>query len=262
MHPRRTHLRVVAGAVALAAAVALLALPATATELQEVLKVRNTGNESSAKSQDTVDKLSDQTEDLARDYRQVLEEIDSLRVYNDQLQKLIDAQESDAASLDEQIERVALVGRGLTPLMLKMIDALEAFVSLDVPFLLDERGERVAQLRELMGRADVADSEKYRRILEAYQVENEYGRTIEAYRGEIELGGASRTVEFLRVGRVVLVYQTLDAEEIGVWDGEAGQWVALSGEYRLPIRQGLRIARKQAAPDLIRLPVRAAEAVR
>ncbi len=114
----------------------------------------------------------------------------------------------------------------------------------------------MAHLRELMGRADVTNAEKYRRILEAYQIENDYGRTIEAYRGTLADG---RTVDFLRVGRIALIYQTLDADEAAVWDQAARQWVALDSSYRTAIKQGLRIARKQAAPDMIRLPLPAAQ---
>jgi hypothetical protein len=130
-------------------------------------------------------------------------------------------------------------------------------VKLDVPFLKEERSRRLAHLRELMGRADVTNSEKYRRILEAYQIENDYGRTIEAYRGTLPDG---RTVDFLRVGRIALIYQSLDADESAVWDPAGDQWVELDSSYRMAIKQGLRIARKQSAPDLIRLPLPAAQA--
>jgi hypothetical protein len=98
--------------------------------------------------------------------------------------------------------------------------------------------------------------------MEAFQVENEYGRTIEAYKSKLELGGRKRTVNFLRVGRVVLVYQTLDGQEAGVWDQGRRSWQQLSGEHSTSLRRGFRIARKQMAPDLIRLPIPAATDVR
>jgi hypothetical protein len=117
----------------------------------------------------------------------------------------------------------------------------------------------VASLRTMMDRADVTIAEKYRRILEAFQIENEYGRTIEAYRGTLEVDGTSRTVNFLRLGRVALLYQTLDGREAGAWDRAEGTWTTLSG-YHNAIEQGIRVARKQVAPDLLRLPIPAAEA--
>ena len=148
-----------------------------------------------------------------------------------------------------------LSSSSVTPLMLRMIDALEATVELDLPFLIDERTERVANLRRLMTRAAVSSAEKYRLIMEAYQTENEYGRTIEAYRSTLKRGDRDVKVDFLRFGRIALVYQTLDGMESGVWNQQKKTWDPLDASYRTAIRQGLRIARKQAAPDLIRLPL-------
>jgi hypothetical protein len=216
-------------------------------------------NSAAARSQDRIDRMVDASDDLLRQYRTINKQIDSLRVYNAQVKKLILAQRRQIEGLERRISSAAMVGREVTPLMLRMIAALESFIRLDVPFLPEERSKRVARLRRMMDRSDVADSEKYRRILEAYQVENEYGRTIEAYRGKLKLGGGpQRTVDFLRVGRVTLIYQTLDGRQAGVWDQARGEWRTLSSEHRNSIRKGLRIARKQMAPDLLRLPVPAA----
>ena len=227
-------------------------------QLGEVQAVRDEANTAGQQSQRRIDKLSDETETLFSRYSATLKQIDSLRVFNRQMRELIASQEAELASLADQLERVASVGRSVTPLMIRMIDAIESFVSLDVPFLIDERSERVADLRKLMNRADVSNAEKFRQIMEAYQIENEYGRTIEAYRSSLQIGDREVTVDFLRFGRIALVYQSLDEAENGVWDQNGRQWVALDGSWRSSIRQGLRIARKQAAPDLIRLPLPAA----
>ena len=72
----------------------------------------------------------------------------------------------------------------------------------------------------------------------------------------------TRSVDFLRFGRIALLCQTQDGSETGIWDpkaGTKGDWVVLSNEYRNPVRQGLRIARKQVAPDMLHLPIAAAE---
>jgi hypothetical protein len=175
------------------------------------------------------------------------------------MRELITSQEAELTSLQSQLDQIEVVGRSVMPLMLKMIDAYESLVKLDLPFLLDERKERVAELRKLMRRSDVTSAEKYRRIMEAYQIENEYGRTIEAYRSTLDLAGREATVDFLRFGRIALVYQTPDGTEAGVWNHETKSWEPLDPRYRGAIRDGLRIARKQSAPDLIRLPLPAAE---
>jgi len=112
----------------------------------------------------------------------------------------------------------------------------------------------VQGLKDMMGRADVTISEKYRRILEAYQVELDYGRTVEAYEGELAGEGDPRTVQFLRVGRVTLLYQTLDGRETGYWDAERKGWVVAS-EYGASFQEGIAVARKSRAPEMLMLPV-------
>jgi len=221
--------------------------------------VRRQGNVEGVASQQRIDEISDETETLFARYSNTLRQIDSIRVYNRQMRELIASQEAELAMLGGQLDQVEVVGRSVTPLMLRMIDALDALVRLDLPFLLDERTERVAELHKLMIRADVTSAEKYRRIMEAYQIENEYGRTIEAYRSMLKRGDREVKVDFLRFGRIALIYQTLDGKEAGVWDRKTKSWAPLEASYRTAIRQGLRIARKQAAPDMIRLPLPAAE---
>ena len=229
-----------------------------AEPLDAAQSVRQDANIEGMASQKRIDGINALTDQLFSRYTTALRQIDSIRVYNRQMRDLIGSQEAELVSLSDQIDRVEEVGRSVTPLMLRMIAALDAFVELDTPFLTEERAERVSELHGLMARADVSNAEKYRNIMEAYQIENEYGRTIEAYRSNLERDGKEVTVDFLRFGRIALVYQTLDGNETGVWDPESQDWIVLDDDYRTPIRQGLRIARKQSAPDLIRLPLPAA----
>jgi hypothetical protein len=232
--------------------------PAATDPLGQARTVRKEANVEGVDSQERIDVLNSETDQLFSQYTSALRQIDSIRVYNRQMRNLVASQENELTSLADQIDRVEEVGRSVTPLMLRMIDAVDAFVRLDTPFLIEERRGRIAGLHEMMGRADVSNAEKFRQIMEAYQIENEYGRTIEAYRSNLERDGKEITVDFLRFGRIALVYQTLDGSETGVWDPATNTWTVLDDDYRTPIRQGLRIARKQSAPDLIRLPLPAA----
>jgi hypothetical protein len=232
---------------------------ASATTARDVIEASATGNQDARSSQKQIDALSDDIDALAAEYRAALQATRALDVYNRQLETLVGAQGEEAASLQRQIENVTVVGRQVLPLMMRMLEALEQFVELDVPFLMEERHGRIADLRAMMERADVTISEKYRRVLEAYQIENEYGRTIEAYRGPLDVDGSTITVEFLRIGRIALLYQTLDGTRQGAWDPVGETWSPLADSYRGPIRDGLRMARKQVAPDLITVPVAAAK---
>lgn len=209
-----------------------------------------------------VNELDEETQKLFEEYRFTLKKIDSTKIYNKQLVKLIGSQKEEMTSIAKQIDSIKYTNKEIVPLMLSMVKTLDKIVSLDTPFLKEERISRVDGLKKMMNRADVSTSEKYRRILEAYQVENEYGRTIEAYRGKIDRESKELTVDFLRVGRLLLIYQTLDGKQQGIWDNESKAWLSLDSDFKRSIRDGLRIARKQAAPNILKLPVFKAKEVK
>ncbi|WP_426358116.1 DUF3450 domain-containing protein [Pseudocolwellia sp. HL-MZ19] len=223
--------------------------------LSQVVDAGKTINESANKSQRRVDNISEQIQTKLQQFKTVNKEVDGLRVYNKQMNTQIDNQLTELDQLAVSMEQVSIIERQVSPLMARMIDTLEAFVDLDVQFLPEERTKRIAGLQKMMERADVSVSEKFRRVLEAYQVEVEYGRTIEAYNGLLTVDGSERDVDFLRIGRVSLVYQTRDGQKLGLWNNETKSWDELPAEYRSDINKGLRIARKQLAPDLIIVPV-------
>ena len=211
------------------------------------------------RSQQKIDNLYDETASMVAEYRTTLQQTASLKAYNDQLDKLVASQQDELGSMTSQLDNIQTTQRDIVPLMLKMIDVLAQFVELDTPFLPDERQSRVVALQALMDRADVSVAEKYRRILEAYLVETEYGRTIESYKGELGEAAEARTVDFLRIGRVSLYYVTLDGVETGYWDQEAKQWHRLDDSYRESLAQAIKVAKKQLPPDLLVLPVTTTE---
>lgn len=210
-------------------------------------------------SQRSVDALDDETRELLAQYRVVSKALDDLEAYNSQMLRLLADQRTEMAAVERQLDEIEVTKRGIVPLLERMVEVLERFIALDTPFLPKERGMRVAELKEMLNRADVALPEKYRRILEAYRIETEYGHTIEAYSGELRRQDITRTVEFLRLGRTALYYLSFDAKTSGYWDRQEKQWNSLPERFHESIAQGLRIAKKQAPPDLIRLPVAAPE---
>lgn len=204
-------------------------------------------------SQKRVDTLAEQGRDLSNDYRTTLRETEGLKLYLQQLRSQLKSQEEEMAVIRQESSELDRTNIEILPLMQRMLGSLDQFVQLDVPFLKEERAARVAKLNEMMPRADVTVSEKYRRIVEAYQIEMEYGRTIEAYKGKL----ADKEVDFLRVGRVGLFYQTADGAETGYWDREKKDWTA-DGSYAEGVTEGLKVAKKQTSPNLLIVPIQAA----
>jgi len=238
----------------------VIALPAYAEPLNDAINTEQAINNSAINSQKTINKLSDKTQKMLEQYRSTSHQTETLITYNKHLKDLLDSQETEKASLEQQLIDIENTQREIIPLILRMLDNLDQFISLDLPFLPEERKQRLTKLKAMMVRADVTHAEKFRRILEAYQIENDYGNTIEAYRADLTLNGGSSSVDFLRLGRVALYYQRFDGSETGYWNKEQKQWQTLSEDYRNAIRNGLRIARKETAPDLLTLPIPAAEA--
>lgn len=233
---------------------------ASAATLADIYQVAERINQQAKTSQARIDALEEETHKLLNEYKTVLKEIEGLRVYNRQVSKQIQAQEAEMTQLGESIDGATVIERQITPLMLRMIDALEQFVSLDLPFLLNERNERIERLREIMDRADVAVSEQFSQVLRAFQIENEYGRTMETYGDTINIEGVERKADVLKVGRIALVFQTPDGAETGMWNKNTQSWEVLGDEYTTPVRNGIRMARKQLSVDMLTLPITGPEA--
>jgi hypothetical protein len=248
------------GAIVIGLTMTLFSASSNATTLNDIFQVADQMNQAALRSQTKIDSLTEETRKLLNEYKTVLKEIEGLRVYNRQLEKQIGNQEREMTELSASIDKVTVIERQITPLMLRMIDGLEQFVELDIPFLMKERSERIERLREMMDRADVAVSEKFSQVLRAYQIENEYGRTMETYGDTIEIAGTERKVDILKVGRVALVYQTPDGSESGMYNRNSRAYEAIGDDYQASVRQGIRMARQQATQDMFSIPIHGAEA--
>jgi hypothetical protein len=196
---------------------------------------------------------------LLTEYRSVVRETESLKIYNDNLARVVNDQQNEVQSINRQLAGLEETNRGVVPLMLEMIDALDRIVEADMPFRIFERRARVERLRDMMDQAEVTASEKYRRVIEAYQGELEFGRTTEAYSDTLPVTG--QTVDFLRVGRTLLIYQTSDNAVTGWFNPRSREFEVLDDDrFRLQVKNGLAIARNEKAPNLVMLPVPGPEA--
>ncbi len=239
-------------------AIAGLSTSVFAVTINEVMQEGERRADAGVREQKKVDSVADQTEKIVNDFRAVTKVVDGLKIYNALLQTQLNNQEAEMQALSDSISNIALIERQIFPLMTRMLDSLEAFINLDTPFLMKERTERVTRLREMMERSDVTAAEKLRRVVEGYQIENDYGRTIEAYKGSTDVNGRELEVDFLRIGRIALLYQTVGGATSGAWDSGARQFVELPpATYQAQVARGLKIARKQVAPDLLVVPVAA-----
>ena len=184
-------------------------------------------------------------------YARTLAETAITTRYNAQVEQQLRSQEQEITALEEQIAALDATALDVQPMLQRMYDDLVQFVQNDLPFFKEERAERIARLTELMQNVDATASEKFRRLIEAYQIEMEYGRTMTAYRETLEDG---RVAEMVRLGRIALMYRVIETGEVGYWDKDAKQFIA-DPDSRGGIEEALSIAKEERAPDLIVVPV-------
>lgn len=190
-------------------AFALTGSAVSADTLEDLHKEEAKIHAAAAKSQEKINTLFEQSQELLVEYRQTVDETENLKIYNDYIASLVADQQRGIDSLQRQIDSIEQTKQGIVPLMFRMIDSLEQFIKLDLPIHLDERLQRVERLRDLMANSNVTVSEQFRQVLEAYLVEVEYGTKINSYQGTIDDAGTEVTVYFFNLGRTALVALSL-----------------------------------------------------
>ena len=256
-----TRLKTLLGAATIAASFVGGAAFANADSLEAIMQVGKDRTAEARASQTKIDRLADETRDLLADYKRVMKQVEGLRVYNARLDRQIANQERRIADIDQAISDAAIIQRQIPPLVTRMLDGLDQFIDLDMPFDLDTRKGNIEAVRANLDRSDVTSAEAFRQVLELYSIELQYGRGIESYSDTIEVDGASREVDVLRIGRVALVAQTTDGASTRAWNNSSRSWEELSSaDYSAAVRKAVRIAKKQATIELLNMPIAAPEA--
>lgn len=248
----------IAAAISMGAVISIQTV--SADPLNDIHKEEAKTHSAAIQSQNKINTIFEQTQELLGEYRTVVDETENLKVYNDYLASLVADQQAGIDQLQREIDSIEDTKQGIVPLMIKMIDSLEKFINLDVPIKIEDRLARVERLRALMSNSSVTTSEQFRQVLEAYLIENSYGASVQTpYQTEISINGAPTTVEIFNMGRVVLLALSLDQKTAWYWNKGARAWEQLGSEYLSSVVKANRMARKIEPFDLIKLPIDAAE---
>lgn len=239
----------------------LLSTPVLAETIEDIQQIGEQKLVEVEQSQQRIDEIVDGTQDRLIEYRALRKQIDGLQAYNAQLSTQIGSQESLIQRFQSSIQQVSRIERQMLPLVENMLHSLLQFIELDLPFHQTERQERMAAIQENLLATNIDVAEKFRQIIEAYQIENEYGRKIDSYHDIVEIDGIQHEVDVLRVGRIVLVCQTKDTTLSARWNHRRQLWEILdNATYRNTIKNGLLMAKKQAPVQIIKLPIAVVEA--
>jgi hypothetical protein len=229
----------------------------SSADMESVLEVGRDNQLLSAKSQDNIDATERKTDKIVNEWKAVSKQVEGLKLYNEQKRIQIQAQLDLMDKLDDQLVQVVVMQRQIPPLAQRMLESLESFIALDTPFRIEERQNRIDLVRSSLAKPKVTASEQVRQVLEAYNIEAEYGRKIDTYESTL-LDGT--VVNILVIGRIGMFYQTKDEQSSGRWNNETNTWDELPGSYRKPIRNGIRMAKKLAPTDMLMMPVIKGEA--
>lgn len=221
--------------------------------IEQSLNEESKTNIMGQKNQRSVSKLSNETDELLRQYQRILQKADYQKSFNEELKYQIEEQEQEITLIEQQTEDVQITRLHILPLLREMVSSLKSFIELDLPFERNARLLSVTQLESLLA-SGAPVSEKFRRVFELYQAESDYSYSVSQYRETLRLNGESLSVDILRIGRLALYYQTLNGDRSGIWDVSKKQWLNLKDSHNKSIREGMRVAAKQLAPQLLVLP--------
>ncbi len=238
-------------------AVGLIATPVQAQQLDTALSVAKQSTAAAASAQQQIEAADDRASGAVLEYRAVLQTIENVKLVIARQDIFAESQKSEISSLQNQLGTVEQVKQGLSPMMLRMAAELEQSIRDDLPFNVNKRLARLDDVKALLSSPSASVTDQYRILLNIYKQEVTYGLSTESYEGA-HPSKPGNVVNFIRFGRTSLVYVTKDESEIAIFNldkGENGEWQILEGANAIQIRQAIRVAKEEAAPELVYAPV-------
>lgn len=224
------------------------------TKLNQIISSKQKTQTQAQQTQQKIVKLDEEKNEVVNEYRRLLRENAILDTYAQQLKKQQFQQQKKLQNLLTNMENIREVRMELMPLMQEMVQVLTLFVTNDIPFLWQERQLRLTELNNLLDNPNISVANKYRRIVEAYQIETEYGSTIETWQAQLPLSEQDRAVQLIKVGRIGLYYLTPDQEMAGYWNNDSRTWETLPDSWLTRVKQAYQVADNKTVPTLLALP--------
>ena len=203
--------------------------------------------------QEQIDSADEQTRAALEALREHERETRQLEAQNASLAGRLAEEANRQARLSAALDTLADTRAALPRIEQNMQAQLTQWIESDLPFL---KGQRLARLETLQNDQGAEPAERIEGMLDIWRTELAYGREMDTWRGRLQLADDQQLeVDFLRIGRVGLYYLTPDGRQGGVWNAQDLEWQPLSGEHVQEVRNGLRMADDQRAPDLLTLPL-------
>lgn len=159
------------------------------------------------------------------------------------------------SELARRLEEADRLEGSMQDTLLVILNRVEQVNVQGLPFLPEERENRLGQVRSELARPDFTAAEKLRRVLEVLQVEADYANSVEVYQGPILVDGTEIYADILRLGRVALFWQTPDMDRVGWYDQANGSFVELPSSEKRNIGRAIEMATRMRPIELIDLPL-------
>lgn len=237
----------------------LVSLPSFADALDTARSIETQTNQEAINAQQKINQNADKTLDMQTQIEQMKEQIENQSIYQKHLQTLVESQQAELEKAQREREQMSQTREGIVPLMYRMLAGLEDLQTQSaLPYKTTIRQERLQKLKDLMARADVSEAEKFRRILEAYQIEVDYGNKLSTYQDEIEIAaGDKREVELLALGQVSLIARSQDQQTHWLWSNEQKAWQEMDANQVMMANRAFELALGKLAPEMVDLPLSA-----
>lgn len=234
----------------------IIAVPARGeTNAERIQKKVTETIEIRQETQKKKDEWAGKKAELAEIYHSLKAEKDYFLKVKTKTEDILTAYSVRLAELERKTKESERIRKELQSFLESVIMQLEGVIKRDLPFLVKERSDRLFSVKEALIQPDKPPAEKYRRVMEALQVETEYGRTVEVYNETIDLNGHKTVVDILRLGRLSLFFQTPDSKVVGQYDRVTDKWVLLMSKYRRDINRAVEMARRERSIELVKLPI-------
>ena len=235
------------------------------------------------------------------EYRLVLQEIADRRTNLAQREFYIQQQDEQIASLSARIEAASesSASEELLPIVQEMVSEMEKLMVSDLPFRVERRFALLDDLRADLQADGVSIYDVYRRAMEIYGQEANYGLQVSSYTGlnpiterqgrrfqaclenvesptcdlnneqvnALDSGAEIEDLQeqlydgnYIHFGRLALLYLERDSSEGYRYNSASGSWDPLSNSELLGLRQNVRIARGESAIGTMTAPIRVGDA--
>jgi len=229
---------------------------------------------------------SAQATDAEVKYSALLQQIADQRMALMQSEVFDAKQKAQIEELRSEISKVSATKKTIDPLLAKMAAQMEDAINSDLPFLREERLNRINKLKNDLGNSEIRVADKYRAALNAYKIEVNYGMAVDGYKGPIPLNAGEAPVlvvplddkgeplreanneimppeaelgTYLRYGRVALVWLNQRNTKARRYDAPTKTWVDVSGGELNDIRKAVRVSRGEVAPSVLMVPTHLAQ---